>query len=174
MWNRTWPSIVPRRAALFALLACVVLHSQAEQVAVRHSEGLMHGFLAVRTLEGKRLADGEITQIAEGDLVKTHLVLHFVDGSLYEEDASFTQRGRFRLRHDHVVQKGPAFKQPMETLVDAAGGRIKVRYTDEHGKEQSIDQAMSMPEDVANGLLFTVLRHIDPGTSQVVVSEVAM
>ena len=173
MWNCTWPSIACCRAALFALLACAVPHSAAEQVAVRHSEGLTHGFLALRTLEGKRLADGEITQIAEGDLVKTHLVFHFVDGSLYDEDASFTQRGKFRLGHDHVVLKGPAFKQPMETLVDAGGGRVKVHSTDDHGKPQSIDEAMSMPEDVSNGLLFTLLRHIDPATPQTVVSEVA-
>jgi hypothetical protein len=174
MRNCTWPSLACRRAALFVLLACVVLHPSAEQVGVRHSEGLTHGFLALRTLEGKTLADGEITQIADGDLVKTRLVFRFVDGSLYDEDASFTQRGKFRLRHDHVVEKGPSFKQPMETLVDVAGGRVKVRYTDERGNEQSIDEAMSMPEDVANGLLFTLLRHIDPGVPQTVVSEVAM
>lgn len=29
----------------------------------------MHGFLALRTLDGKRLADGEVTQVAEGDRV---------------------------------------------------------------------------------------------------------
>lgn len=173
MWNRTRPSIAFRRAALFLFLACVVLQPSAEQVAVRHSEGVTHGFLALRTLEGKRLADGEITQIADGDLVKTHLVFRFVDGSLYDEDASFTQRGKFRLRHDHVVEKGPSFKQPMESLIDAGGGRITVHYTDEHGKAQSIDEAMSMPEDVSNGLLFTLLRHIDPKTPQTVVSEVA-
>jgi len=41
----------------------------AEQVSVRHTEGLLHGFLALRTLEGKSLADGELTQVAEGDRV---------------------------------------------------------------------------------------------------------
>lgn len=172
MWNRTRPSIACRRAALF-LLACVALHASAEQVAVRHSEGMTHGFLTLRTLEGKRIADGEITQIADGDVVKTHLVFRFVDGSLYDEDASFTQRGKFRLRHDHVVEKGPSFNQPMDSLIDAVGGRIKVHFTDEHGKPQSIDEAMSMPEDVSNGLLFTLLRHIDPKTPQTIVSEVA-
>jgi hypothetical protein len=32
----------------------------ADQVPVLHMEGLMHGFLALRTLEGTRLADGEM------------------------------------------------------------------------------------------------------------------
>jgi hypothetical protein len=148
--------------------------SSAEQVAVRHTEGLTHGFLVVRTLEGKTLADGEITQFAEGDVVKTHLVFHFRDGSLYEEEASYTQRGKFRLRTDHLVQKGPAFPHPIETSVDAAGGRVKARYTDDDGKEQTVDEHMDLPDDVANGLLFTLMRHIDPATTQTVVSQVAM
>ena len=56
---------------LAVLLACAApfqtIPLTAEQVRVRHMEGLMHGFLALRTLDGKRLADGEMTQIAEGD-----------------------------------------------------------------------------------------------------------
>jgi hypothetical protein len=143
-------------------------------VAVRHTEGLTHGFLALRTLEGKTLADGEITQFAEGEVVKTHLVFHFRDGSLYEERASFTQRGKFRLRSDHLVQKGPSFPHPIETSVDASSGRVKALYTDDDGKEQLVDEHMDLPDDVANGLLFTLMRHIDPGASQTVVSQVAM
>jgi hypothetical protein len=55
------------------------------QVAVRHTEGLLHGFLELSTLDGKILADGEQTQIARGDQVTTHLVFRFKDGSLHEE-----------------------------------------------------------------------------------------
>jgi hypothetical protein len=55
------------------LLACAATFQTipliADQVPVRHMEGLMHGFLALRSLDGKRLADGEMTQIAEGDRV---------------------------------------------------------------------------------------------------------
>jgi hypothetical protein len=54
----------------------------AEQVRVRHMEGLMHGFLALRTLEGTRLADGEMTQVAEADRVTGHLIFRFEDGSI--------------------------------------------------------------------------------------------
>ena len=147
---------------------------RAEAVPVGHSEGLVHGFLAVRTLEGKRIADGEITQIADGDSIRSHLVFHFTDGSLYEEEATFTQRGTFRLRTDHVVEKGPSFKRRLESLVDAASGRVKVRYTDDDGKEKTIDQTMRLPEDLANGLLFTLLRHIDPAKPQTTVPELAL
>ena len=163
---------------LFALIECAALTAappaRAEEVRVRHSEGLVHGFLAVRTLDGKRIADGEITQIADGDLIRSHLTFHFTDGSLYEEQATFTQHGTFRLRSDHLVQKGPSFKHHLESLVDAASGRVTVRYTDDDGKEKTIDESMRLPEDLANGLLFTLLRHIDPGKPQTTVPELAM
>jgi hypothetical protein len=54
---------------LAILVACAAPFEpiRASAVPVRHVEGLMHGFLALRTLGGKRLADGEMTQVAEGD-----------------------------------------------------------------------------------------------------------
>ena len=160
------------------LLGCILLLHAAEStgdtVRVDRTEGLLHGFLALRTLEGTLLADGELTQFAEGEIVKTHLVFRFRDGSRYEEAAVFSQRGRFRLRSDHVVQKGPSFKQPMESSIDVATGRVMVRYTDDDGREQTVDEQLSLPEDVANGLLFTLVRHIQPSVSQTVVAEVAM
>src|SRR5258708_16507064 len=120
------------RQAGGVVLGCVVLlptgEASAEQVSVRHTEGLLHGFLALRTLEGKSLADGELTQFAEGDRVKSHLVFHFKDGSRYEETAFFSQRGKFRLLSDHVIQQGPSFKHPMKTSIDAATGQVMVRY----------------------------------------------
>src|SRR5204863_5827003 len=45
----------------------------AEQVAVRYTEGLVHGFLALRNMAGMALADGELLQIARGDRVTSHL-----------------------------------------------------------------------------------------------------
>ena len=69
----------------------------AEQIPVRHKEGLMHGFLALRTLDGKKLADGEMTQVAEGDRLTSDLIFRFQDGSLYEDKTVFTQKESFRL-----------------------------------------------------------------------------
>lgn len=169
-----------RGARLALLLACLASSmfamkpAVAELVPVRHSEGLMHGFLTLRSTDGKRLADGEINQYTEGDLVHSHLVFHFKDGSLYQEEATFSQRGKFRVQSDHLIQKGPSFEQPMETWIDAATGQVKVHYVDDDGKPKDVDQRMALPEDIANGLLFTLLRQLDPRTSQTVVSEVAM
>src|SRR6266487_3201261 len=92
-------------AALFASAALFqTIPLTAEQVPVRHMEGLMHGFLALRNLNGKRLADGEMTQIAEGDRVTSRLVFRFKDGSVYDDTTIFSQRGTFRVLNDHLVQ----------------------------------------------------------------------
>src|SRR5437762_2853236 len=125
-------------AGLSLLLQATVLH--AEQIAVRHPEGLMHGFLALRTPDGKLLADGEMTRIAEADRVTDRLAFHFTDGSIYDDTTVFTQRGSFRLLSDHLIQKGPAFKRPMEIAIDAAKNEIAVRYTDDDGQEKNITQ----------------------------------
>src|ERR1700757_655591 len=56
--------------SLAILVACVALLQPgamaAAPVAVRHTEGLVHGFLVLRTLSGDTLADGDLIQIARG------------------------------------------------------------------------------------------------------------
>jgi len=162
---------------LAVLLACAATFQtiplSAEQVPVRHMEGLMHGFLALRSLDGKRLADGEMTQIAEGDRVTSRLIFRFKDGSVYDDTTIFSQRGAFRLLTDHLVQRGPSFKQPMETSVEASSGQVTVRYKDHDGKEKMLKERRDLPSDVANGLLFTLVKHIQPNVPQTTVSLVA-
>ena len=159
------------------LVACISLlqanAQPAELVAVRHLEGLSNGFLALRTMEGKLLADGEITQVAKGDRVTSRVFFRFKDGSMYDDTAIFSQRGSFRLLTDHLVEKGPSFKHPMETLLDASTGQITVRYTDDDGEEKTINQRLDLPADVANGLLLTLVKHIQPNVSETTISFVA-
>jgi hypothetical protein len=100
----------------WALLLPAAVLSQSP-VAVLHTEGLVHGFLVLRTLEGKALADGEVTQVARGDRVTSHLGFRFKDGSVHEETVVFSQRNRFRVVSDHLLQKCPAFKRPMDILI---------------------------------------------------------
>ena len=132
----------------------------------------MHGFLVLRTLDGKAIADGQMTQDARGDRVNTHLIFRFKDGSLYEDTAVYSQRGTFRLLSDHLIQKGPSFKQPVDTFIDASTGQVKVHYT-EQGKEKIVAQRLELPPDVANGLLFTLVKDIKPSVPQTTVSLVA-
>src|SRR5207245_293785 len=104
-------------------------------------------FRALRTLEGKKLADGEMTQVTEGDRLTDDLIFRFKDGSIYEDKTVFTQKGSFRLLSDHLVKKGPSFKQPMETLIDASTGQVTVHYKDHDGKEKVLKQNLNQPPD---------------------------
>jgi hypothetical protein len=133
------PSRVAVLLACAALLQPVVL--PAAPVAVRHLEGLVHGFLVLRTLEGDTLADGDLIQVAHGDRVTSRLVFHFKDGSIHDETAVFSQRRNFRLLSDHLVQKGPAFEHPVEVSIDGSTGQVTVRDTNDDGKRARSDSA---------------------------------
>src|SRR5437588_9056475 len=111
------PAIFEARSRLIPiLLACTAMLQPnalfAEMIPVRHTEGLVHGFLLVLTLEGKALADGQMTQDARGDRVTNHLIFRFKDGSVYEDTTIFSQHGTFRLLSAHLSVDGPSFKQP--------------------------------------------------------------
>src|ERR1051326_2773771 len=105
------------RCKLFPLIAIWIViiqasGSTAEQIPVRHIEGVTLGFLVLRNTDGEPLAYGDWKQLVKPDgLVVGDLRFQFKDGSLYEEITKFTQRGKFRLVSDQVVQQGPAFKQ---------------------------------------------------------------
>src|SRR6266699_6094555 len=167
----------PRYRLIVILLACAAMLQpnalQADTVAVRHLEGLMHGFLVLRTLEGTPIADGQMTQDARGDRVTNHLIFRFKDGSIYEDTTIFSQRGTFRLLSDHLIRRGPSFKRPVDTSIDASTGQVKVRYTDDKGKEKVIAQRMELPPDIVNGLLFTLMKDVNPSVPRTAVSMVA-
>ena len=46
----------------------------AEPVSVRFSEGVTRGFPVLRSLTGETLAQGELIQVARGDVVESRLV----------------------------------------------------------------------------------------------------
>lgn len=140
----------------------------AEPVAVRYKEGLAHGFLALRTLNGETIADGDLSQTARGDIVTTRVVFRFRDGSLHDETAVFSQRGSFQLISDHLIQKGPAFKHPMDMTVDVKAGRVTVRSTAD-GKEKVATETMNLPPDLANGVLLILIKNLRPETKETTV-----
>src|ERR1700744_5398357 len=64
------------RSVLAAILLFTLFSlrsATAESVPVRHTEGIIHGFLLLRSLDGKTLAEGDLTELAKGELVTTHL-----------------------------------------------------------------------------------------------------
>lgn len=168
------------RAKIFPvaiLMACIALADPAilpaEQVAVRYSEGVIHGFLTLRTLDGTLLANGDLTQVARGDQVTDHLVFHFEDGSLHDEATIFSQRDRFRLVSDHVVQKGSAFPRQLDMTINVASGQVTVRYKDDGRKEEVEDEKLDLPPDLANGMLPVLLKNVGARNLPPTVSYVA-
>ena len=161
-------------AAIVGIVLLLQLDSvHAEPVPVRYTEGVTHGFLVLRTLQGRDVADGELTQVVRGDRVSRRLVFHFKDGSIQDESIVFSQRGTFRLLSDHLVQKGPAFPHPIDVTIDGVDGDVKIRYTDDDGKEKLAKERLALPADVANGLLPTLLRNFPRGVPSMTVSLLA-
>lgn len=161
------------RALLAGALLIRARDACAAPVAVRHPEGLVHGFLAIHSLEGRKLADGELIQTSRNGRVTARLVFRFADGSLHDETVVFSQRGRFRMLHDHLVQKGPAFPHPLESDIDGGTGNVVVRYPDEHGVEKRVAAHFDLPPDVSNGLVLTLLKNIRPDAARTTLSMVA-
>jgi hypothetical protein len=143
----------------------------AEQIPVRHLEGVTFGFLVLQTEDGTPIAYGDLQQVTKGDRVTDDMTFHFSNGSFYEEITVFTQRGKFHLLTDQVVQKGPSFKDQLESWFDVSTGQLTVRYSD-GGKQKQMTKHLDLPDDVANGLLLTLIKNIDPRAPVTTVSMV--
>ena len=145
------------------MTAMVCVHgSAASTVAVRHVEGVLHGFLALSALDGTRLAEGDLIQTVSGDRVTSRLVFHFKDGSVSDETSVFSERGRFRLISDHLIQHGHSFPTPVDLSIDVVSGNVSVTYVDGHGQQRALRKHMDLPDDLANGLILTLLKNVDP------------
>ena len=139
---------------------------RAESIPVRYPQGSQHGFLALRTQDGKRIATGDVTQAVHGDIVTSQLIFHFRDGSVDEDSTVFSQRGVFRLIRDHHIQRGPSFPKPIDVLIDAVHGKVTSR--DEKGRVR--EEEMDLPADLANGLPPNLLLNILPSAAETDIS----
>ncbi len=143
----------------------------AEAVPVRLTEGLLHGFLVLRALNGESLATGDLTQVTHGGRVTSDLLFRFKDGSIHEETAVFSQRGTFQLLTYHLVQKGATFKRPTDMTLNASTGQVTVHYVDD-GKEKTVNDQMKLPADLANGIVTMLMKHIGPKAAKTMLSMV--
>jgi len=162
------------RRALHSAVGVTVLIAtaaiaQAAPVGVRYTEGVTRGFPVLRSQSGEVLAHGDMIQVAHTDRVESRLVFRFRDGSLYDESVTFDQRGVFKLLSYRIVQRGPSFPESLEASVDRATGDYRVRYrADDTSPEEILTGRFDVPDDAYNGLLSTLLKNLDPGTSQTV------
>jgi hypothetical protein len=161
-----WKMRVKRLPAVIITASLVLTGSAtlpAEQVTVRYAEGVVHALLALRSPDGTVLAGGDLTQTVRDIQVTARLVLRFKDGSLHDETTIFSQRDRFRLLSDHVVQKGPAFPRQLDMTINAESGQVTVRYKDDDGKEKVEDEKLDLPPDLANGIMPVLLKNVSAG-----------
>jgi len=151
-----------RRPSGFAMLlfcaAALLTRARADVVKVVHSQGAAHGFVEVTTLEGTRIAVGDLIQSVRGRVVASRLTLRFFDGSLDDETTVYSQRATFRLLSDHHVQRGPSFPTPMDATVDAVKGLIST--TDKTGKRTA--SHLALPPDLYNGMASSLLMNVSP------------
>jgi hypothetical protein len=157
--------------SLAAALVCALPPAApAEPIPVRHVEGTVHGFLALRTQEGRLLAVGDLFQVVRGDRVTSRLLFRFKDGSVDDETTVFSQRVHFQLITDHHVQKGPSFPQPMDLSIDVPLGQVTVRSTGKDGKEEVKSEHLDLPSDLVNGLILSIAKNIRPDMAETKVS----
>ena len=148
--------------------------AQADAMPVRYVQGSFHGFLELRSEGGNVVASGDSLQFVHGDRITAETIFRFKDGSVDDETTVYTQHRTFHLISDRHVQKGPSFPHPMDVLIDTASGNVTVRSTDKDGKEEVKTDHMTLPEDLANGLIPVVVQNMQAAQQGTTVEMVVM
>lgn len=157
--------------AFIAMMICVCGRvAAADPVPVHHQEGTVHGFLEMRSADGKLLASGDSIQVAHGDQITTRTTFHFKDGSLDDETTVILQRRNLQLISDHHVQQGPFFPHPMDIFINFRKSQASVRTTGKDGKEELNTDHFDLPPDLANGMVPLVIDNISPDAQETTVS----
>lgn len=165
--------IVPRLLPVFSGFIILVLavfvssNVNAVPIAVRFSEGVTHGFLLVRSLEGKIIGQGEVTQVArDNGLVESRLVFTFNDGSLHDEQIAFSQKGVLTLLTYHLIQRGPSFPEQVEVFFDRGKEEYQVHRQSKADDTEVVHTGkLTLPDDVYNGMVITSLLNLPKGSS---------
>jgi hypothetical protein len=159
--------------SLLATLVCAFLPSaHADPIPVRHPQGTLHGFLELRSDDGRIVASGDIIQIVHGDQITSETLFKFKVGSVDDETTVYTQHHTFQLISDHHIQKGPSFPHPMDVFVDAHSGNVTVRTTGKDGKEEVKSDHLNLPPDLVNGMVPLVVENMRSDAPQTTVSMI--
>src|SRR5262245_11226621 len=151
-------------AGVLVGLLAVAPGAAAGPVTVRYTEGVLRGFLVLRSLQGTHLADGELVQVPHGTRVETRLTFRFKDGSLHEEVAVFAQSSVFTLLRYHLVQRGPEFSHATEASLERETSRYAVRVQEQpNGKESVEEGQLELPADLYNGMALILAKNVPSG-----------
>ena len=121
--------------------------------------------MVARSANGKIIARAEFTETVQGDEVTMRLTYRFVDGSIDDETTTYTQQGTFRLVRNHHIQNGPFFDPPVDFTIEAATGIATSRTADQAGRMQVVSTHIDLPNDLANGIVGTLLLNVPPNTA---------
>lgn len=135
-------------------------------IPVRFQNGTIHGFLELRSDDGKVIASGDLVQVASGGTVTGRLLFTFKDGSIDDETTVFSQRRTFRVITYHHIQKGPFFPHPIDLMIDARSGKVTVHSTGKDGKDEVKTSQMQLPPDLANGIVSNIIQNLQPGAAE--------
>ncbi len=158
---------LPAVAALGLTLA-LASGPHSTPVHVRFAEGMAHGFLELHDAAGILLASGDLYQVPRGNIIESRMVFHFRDSSRMEESVRFSQHRVFRVERYHLVQQGPAFETDVDESLDAATGAYNVVTHDRHGHDKQWHGSMTLPDDIANGLVTTLAKNLGAHDTAVV------
>jgi len=144
----------------------------ADPVPARHKQGSIHGFLLLKSAEGKVIAVGDQINVAHGGQVHSRLVFHFRDGSIDDETTVFRQGKVIQLVSDHHIQRGPSFPEPLDVTVNVAAKQVTWHEIKDGKDEVKIEQ-MDIPPDLANGLMSFILENFPEKATEMKVSYIA-
>jgi hypothetical protein len=117
---------------------------------VRFLEGAAHGYFIVRSLAGETIGQGELTQVLKDEnLVESQVVIHFKNGSLYDEKVAFSQQRVFAMLRYHLIQRGPSFPDQIDFSIDRGTAEYKVRsQSGKDAKEKLLAGHFDLPTTV--------------------------
>jgi len=141
----------------------------AAPVRVRFVEGSLHGFLALRSIDGALVAEGDLLQNVRGEVAEKRMVFRFKDGSVLEESVAFTQKIVYTMQSYHLLQRGPIFPEDVEISMERATGKYSV-MTKAHkdGKETVLQGTLELPPDVYNGLVLSIVKDLPKEATETV------
>lgn len=141
----------------------------AAPIPVRFAEGVTHGFLLLRSLDGALLATGDLLQVVRGGEVEKRTVFQFQDRSTFDESVVFTQQGVYVMKSYRLRQSGPRFDEELEVTLERAGSKYRVKTTNhEGGGERTLQGTLELPSDVYNGMIPTVVKDLPKGAGETV------
>jgi len=141
----------------------------AAPVPVRFAEGVTHGFLMLRAVDGTTLAQGELLQVPRGGEIDKRMIFRFKDGSVFDEKVTFTEHGVYALKAYHLSESGPSFPADTEISMICATGAYRIKINDRKGgADKVLEGRIELPADVYNGMILTVVKDLPKGAGEVI------